>query len=92
MKSNHIFEVLFPSIMLFAVHFFVIWLTDPYFSVGATIVSGAILEIMAYVSCLFLVLKKEQPAKDKPTKKVWNNYILWAVLFHIGTIYEFLQT
>lgn len=86
MKSNHIHEVLAPSIMLFAVHFLVARLTDPYFGVGPTLVSGTILEVMAYLTCLFLVLKK-----GKPANHIWYNYILWAVLFHIGTIYEAIQ-
>ena len=68
MKSNHIHEILAPSIMLFAVHFLVSWLTSPYFGMGPTLVSGIILEGMAYLTCLFLVFKK-----GKPANYIWYN-------------------
>lgn len=93
MKKN-VATVIKPALMLFFVSTFVLVLEDTSFLLSPYAFGGWLIsllsyqlisQILAYVTCLALVLMK-----NKGKEAVWGNYIVWTIILNIGRGAELL--
>lgn len=90
-KANETPDILIPASILLVIHTIVQYLYELhkshiFVSFGAIIVSDIIVQIIAYLTCYFFVIKR-----NKGQKGIWINYIIWILVFNIGIVSEMIN-